>query len=151
MLGKLTADKEIELKSQQVKENSKVLTPIRLQAYERMVLFLERISPSNLIMRQNYTGLTVFQLQTRLIQAIREEYEHNLSQQLYVSSTAWEQVLQAKEEVVRLINTASSQLKSDDAAVKLGQLIITSEKELKKPVTKTAVSVLKKEMERKLG
>jgi hypothetical protein len=133
------------------KENVKLLTPLRLQAYERMVLYLERIAPANLILRQNQSGLTVFQLQTRLIQSIREEFEHNLSQQLYISSSVWDQIANTKEEVVRLINTSASQLKSDDVALKLGQLIINTEKTFKKPIVKTAIENLKTEMEQKLG
>lgn len=133
------------------KENVKLLTPLRLQAYERMVLYLERIAPANLILRQNQSGLTVFQLQTRLIQSIREEFEHNLSQQLYISSSVWDQIANTKEEVVRLINTSASQLKSDDAALKLGQLIINTEKTFKKPIVKAAIENLKVEMEQKLG
>ncbi len=133
------------------KENVKLLTPLRLQAYERMVLYLERIAPANLILRQNQSGLTVFQLQTRLIQSIREEFEHNLSQQLYISSSVWDQIANTKEEVVRLINTSASQLKSDDASLKLGQLIINTEKTFKKPIVRTAIENLKAEMEQKLG
>ncbi|MBN2237219.1 MAG: hypothetical protein JW729_06640 [Bacteroidales bacterium] len=142
---------QAEMESQIAKENLKLISPVRMQAYERMVLFLERIAPSNLIIRQNQAGLTVFQFQTRLINAIREEFEHNLSQQLYISNKAWEEVVQAKEGVVKLINTAASQLKSDDPSLQLGQLIINGENALKKAIVKEAISVLKKEMEKKVG
>ena len=140
-----------ELKSKFENENLKVITPVRMQAYERMVLFLERIAPANLIIRHNEAGLTAFQFQTRLIQAVREEFEHNLSQQLYISKVAWEQIVQAKEEVVRQINMAASQLKSDEQSTILGQLIINSEKSLKKPIVKRAIDTLKTELEKKLG
>ena len=139
------------LKAELMKENAKILTPVRLQALERMVLFLERIAPSNLILRQNKAGFNAFQFQTRLIHSIRDEFEHNLSQQLYISSPAWEYIVQAKEEVVRLINTAASQLKSDSPASELGQKVIQAEKELKKPIIKQAIDKLKKEMQQTLG
>ena len=84
VFDKQAADSQVELRAQLIKENSKMLTPVRMQAYERMVLFLERIAPSHLIIRQNQPGLSTFQFQTRLIHAIREEFEHNLSQQLYI-------------------------------------------------------------------
>lgn len=151
VFDKQTEQIQIELKAELRRENLKMLTPIRMQAYERLVLFLERISPSNLILRQNQAGLTTFQFQTQLIHAIREEFEHNLSQQLYIGTSVWEQVVQAKEEVVRLINTAASQLKSDEASSKLGQLIINTEKSLKMPVIKLAINRLKEEMEQNLG
>ena len=70
----------------------KIITPIRLQAYERLVLFIERISPESLVMRVHKPELSAMQMQTNLIQTIREEFEHNLSQQVYVSSQAWELV-----------------------------------------------------------
>lgn len=140
-----------ELTMQLKKENAKMLTPVRMQAYERMVLFLERIAPSHLILRQNQSELNTFQFQTRLIHAIREEFEHNLSQQLYISTIAWEQVVQAKEEIVRIINTAASQLKSDDPSVKLGELIINTEKSMKTPIVKKAIDSLKKELQENLG
>ena len=151
VLNKQTEQYQAEIKTQLTRENLKMITPIRMQAYERMVLFLERIAPSNLILRQNQSGLNVFQFQKRLIHAIREEFEHNLSQQLYISTNAWEQAVQAKEEVVRLINTAASQLKSDEPSTELGALIINSEKSLNKPVVKSAIDTLKKELERNLG
>ncbi len=151
LLDKQVQELKYELKTQITKENIKILTPVRMQAYERLVLFLERIAPTNLIIRQNQPGLTTFQFQTRLINAIREEFEHNLSQQLYIGTSSWEQAVQAKEEVVRLINMASSRLKSDEPANKLGQEIINAEKSLKKPVVKAAIAILKKEMEQNLG
>lgn len=140
-----------ELGNQLVKENLKIITPIRLQAYERLVLFLERISPSNLIIRQNQANLNVFQFQTRLIQAIRDEFEHNLSQQLYISSKSWMMLIQAKEDIVSQINTAASKLNSDESASKLGQLIIQNEQNSKNKSLRNAIDFLKKEMELKLG
>jgi hypothetical protein len=151
VFDKQTKEAQAKLKTQLRMENAKMLTPVRMQAYERMVLFLERIAPAHLILRQKQAGLNTFQFQTRLIQAIREEFEHNLSQQLYISTIAWEQVVQAKEEVVRVINTSASQLKSDEPSVKLGELIINAEKALKKPIVKTAIDTLKKELEQNLG
>ncbi|MDA3905005.1 MAG: hypothetical protein PF484_02905 [Bacteroidales bacterium] len=142
---------QAELKTQIIKENAKILVPIRMQAYERMVLFLERIAPANLILRQNQPELNAFQFQTQLIQAIREEFEHNLSQQLYISTNAWEQVIQAKEEIVSIINTAASQLKSDEPSSLLGKLVINSEESLKKPIIKLAIDTLKKELKDNLG
>jgi hypothetical protein len=89
-------------------ESQKVILPLRLQAYERFVLFLERIHPSNLLMRLNNPELTVFQLQALLIRTIRDEFEYNLSQQLYVSQHSWELIKNAKEETMAMINQASA-------------------------------------------
>ena len=64
------------------KGNRAAILPLRLQAYERMALFLERIDPNQLVMRIHTGGLTVSQEQNLLLTAIRSEFEHNLSQQI---------------------------------------------------------------------
>lgn len=87
-------------------ENQKIITPIRIQAYERIVLFLERMVPNNLIIRTNKQGMNPYELQSSMIRAIRDEYEHNLSQQLYVSPAAWEMVKNAREWMINIINKA---------------------------------------------
>ena len=93
-----------------VVEEQKIILPLRLQAYERIILFLERITPNNLIMRLNRPELSAVQFQLLLIKTIREEFEYNLSQQLYISSRAWELVKNAKEETISMINQASSKV-----------------------------------------
>ena len=65
-------------------ESSKATLPLRLQAYERIVLFLERISPNNILVRLSSAGQTAPDFHRLLQQEIRAEYEHNLSQQLYI-------------------------------------------------------------------
>jgi hypothetical protein len=87
-------------------ESSKTTLPMRLQAYERIVLFLERISPSNILVRLSSAGQTVAEYHRVLQQEIRAEYEHNLSQQLYISAEAWDLVKQAKENVLTMVNQA---------------------------------------------
>lgn len=91
-------------------EGLKIILPLRLQAYERFVLFLERIHPSNLIMRLNSPDLSAYQLQSLLVRTIREEFEYNLSQQLYISNQAWELIKNAKEETISMINQASAKV-----------------------------------------
>jgi hypothetical protein len=87
-------------------ESSKSTLPLRLQAYERIVLFLERISPNNILVRLSSAGQTAQDYHRQLQQEIRAEYEHNLSQQLYVSGDAWILVKEAKENVLTMVNRA---------------------------------------------
>lgn len=91
-------------------EDQKVILPLRLQACERFVLYLERIHPSNLLMRLNSPDITAMQLQSLLVRTIREEFEYNLSQQLYISGNAWELVKNAKEETISMINQAAAKV-----------------------------------------
>jgi len=89
-------------------EDKKIIITLKLQACERLILFLERINPSNLILRVHTTEMTTAQLQATLIRSVREEYDYNLSQQLYIASKTWELIRNAKEETIHLINTAAS-------------------------------------------
>lgn len=90
-----TKSKIVALQSS--KSTQSVVLPLRLQAYERMALFLERIDPNQLVMRIHTTGLTVSQEQNLLLTAIRSEFEHNLSQQIYISDAVWEKICDANE------------------------------------------------------
>lgn len=97
---------------------------VRMQAYERIVLLLERISPNQLIIRVSQPGISAGQFQALLVRTVREEFDHNLSQQVYISSKAWELVRTAREEVIRLINTASGKLpKEANSADLAGQIL----------------------------
>jgi hypothetical protein len=124
----------------------KIITPIRLQAYERLVLFLERISPESLIMRLHQTGLTPAQLQSILLQNVREEFEHNLSQQVYVSSQAWELIRTAREDIIKLVNTAAAKLNEKATATDFCQKIFELSLSENKLITKTALEFLKNEV-----
>lgn len=124
-------------------ERMRISLPLRLQAYERLVLFLERISPNSLIMRVHMPGLSARELHKHLIKNIRDEYAHNLSQQVYVSSKAWELTVQAYEEVIAQTNalTASLDEKADGSVLSKKLL----EAELAKSATKEALDYLKSE------
>lgn len=86
--------------------SDKILIQHKLQAFERMALFLERINPPNLITRNISTGQKAPEFQKLLLRIIREEYEHNMSQQIFLSSSSWELIKAAKEEVSGLINAS---------------------------------------------
>lgn len=88
--------------------------PIKLQAYERLVLFCDRISAQSLIYRLNQSEMTAGGLKTALLLAIQQEYEHNMAQQLYVSDKLWEIITIAKDEVQNLISKAAENV--SDAA-----------------------------------
>ena len=115
-LAKYFVENEQKKRLLELKFQSKdLVTPIRLQAYERMAMFLERIDPNQLLFRVSNPELTAYQMQTILLATIRSEYEHNLSQQVYISPEAWEGIKNAKEKVVNLINIAAGHL--DDKAM----------------------------------
>lgn len=126
-----------------IAERIRISLPIRLQAYERIILFLERISPGNLVMRLHKPELTAKDFHRLLVQTIRDEYTHNLSQQLYVSSAAWEKVKNAKEEMIRQINTSVSRMDDKASATDLSNKLL--EMSVEKMATQKALDYLKGE------
>lgn len=141
-MNKLNEELKIQLKH----EDKRIITPIRLQAYERLALYLERISPQSLIFRTQRPGQNCVQFQTTLLKQIRDEFEHNLSQQIYVSSEAWSMVKSAKEEIVKIINTASASVQADEPAYELSKRIFESLVSDDTLPTDKALEVLKKEI-----
>jgi len=119
--------------------------PLRLQAYERMVLFLERISPESLVMRVARTDVTSVQMQSELISAVRTEYEHNLAQQVYLSNRSWELIKAARNNVIKLINDSASELKPGASGISLNKMLLEKAMELKTSPVEAAVEYLKKE------
>lgn len=126
--------------------SSSTSIPLIFQAYERMSLFLERINPANLITRVLKPNMNVKTLHSLLITTIRDEYEHNMSQQLYISDTAWELVKAAKEDVVRLVNSAATKFKPEDDANKFAQEIITNGFNTKNNPIDAALNALKEDI-----
>jgi hypothetical protein len=140
--------REIELKKLEVRTRSiETILPARLQAYERMVLFLERISPQNLLIRLNNPGYSARDFQKVLLDEIRNEYNHNVSQQVYMSEQVWNQVKNAKEDLVILINEASSRVTMESTSLDLSKKIFEMMMDKKVDPIGHALSELKKEIQ----
>ena len=137
-----TEKRMLELKSEKAND----FTPLRLQAYERLILLLERISPNNMVLRVHKKGMSARFFQLELIKTIRAEYEHNLTQQLYVSSSSWRIVTGAKEEMLKLVSLAASGLEKDATAEDLSAVLIKNTAEVQNLPTKVAIEFLKKEV-----
>jgi len=118
--------------------------PIRLQAYERMALFLERITPTKLLVRVSPTSSNKEKYESLLIQSIDQEFEHNLSQQIYVSDECWSIITAAKNATIQLIRKASL-LKKTNSANKLREVVLTEMMEKRSP-SSVALAFIKKEV-----
>lgn len=105
-------------------ETHAVTIPLRLQAYERLTIFIERVNPRQLLPRVYEQGMTVGIFRQALMITINTEFEHNLSQQIYVSRNVWETVRHVKEQEMAMINQIAEQLNQDDAARMLHVKII---------------------------
>lgn len=138
---------ELRKKSLEIRKgNQEYVIPVRLQAYERMALFLERIAPNAMVMRMPHTTLTAQEFQTSLLKTVRTEFEHNVAQQIYLSPKCWEMIKTAKEEVIKIINLSASQTDTNQPAVELSKIIIHEYLKLKNPAIKKAMELLKAEI-----
>lgn len=132
----------IEFKS----NNQKNILPLRLQAYERISIFLERIHPNAMIMRIYKQGMSARLLQAELLKNIRTEYEHNVAQQIYMSKPVWDAVKAAKEETIKIINIAAARVGDEANGAELSKMIIDMSSQLEKIPSDFALDILKKEV-----
>ncbi|MBK7094696.1 MAG: hypothetical protein IPH57_06525 [Saprospiraceae bacterium] len=125
-------------------DSAKTTLALRLQAYERLALFCERISPENLLLRIKNSSMNGQELQNLLFIAIKQEYDHNLTQQVYVSEQLWSIIELSKNQVMQIISMsyeASVNKDSDSFAETLVKAV-----DEKNP-TDMALKAIRKEVE----
>ncbi|MGG7663203.1 hypothetical protein [Dyadobacter sp. BHUBP1] len=127
-------------------KNIEITLPLRLQAYERMCLFLERITPNNLLLRLVPSATSALELQQIILHEIREEYNHNVAQQLYVSTHAWEQIVNAMNETVAIVNQAAAEVSAEAPAADLAKKVFSHVIEKEAQPSTHALKVLKEEI-----
>lgn len=98
--------------------------PLQLQAYERLILLAERISLPNLINRLNQPGISVREMQSLLTQSIRQEFDHNITQQIYVSAEAWQAVQNLKDQNLLIVNQVASFMPAEATGTDLNKSIL---------------------------
>jgi hypothetical protein len=128
------------------KETQKSSIPARMAAYERLALFLERITPSQLVVRVSSKGLNVREYHTILVKTIRSEYEHNVSQQIYISDRAWRYIVTSKSAIVSIINQLASELDPKEEGIELGKKILNHFMEMDLEPSRKALAFLKNEL-----
>ncbi len=146
----LKREKEQVLAQKCIASRKKSL-PLILTAYERLILLLERINPERMIEASTSKGMTAIYLLKSLIENTNKEFEHNLTQQLYVSEEAWEKVVQAKEEMIALYHSASKSISADLPAPELGKAILRTFGLIDGNPLQVAISALKKDASHLLG
>lgn len=128
------------------KNNKSVFFPLQVDAYQRIVLFLERIAPNNLVMRLNNPALPARVFQQMLLENIRNEYEHNLAQQIFVSQDAWHLAKSSKDDTVKIINMAATNLPPTALCNDLSRAIFEITAQLNNQPTDRAITFLKAEL-----
>ena len=119
--------------------------PLRLKAIERLTIMLERIKPSALVMRAGIGTKSGTQLQLELLRMVREEFEHNVSMQMYVDFATWRTIHSAKEDVLEMLRIATSQADAESGALQLSRIIFEMEAQSKNVRSEEGLLLLRKE------
>mgnify|MGYP006104879395 FL=1 len=146
-LNKQNEKDVLGLKKELHMQRQEFFLPSRLDAYQRAVLFLERIHPNSLIMRGHDASLNALLFQAELVKSVRSEFEHNLAQQIFISTGTWEIIRNSKEEVIKLIHMAGSQMNDKSTSIDLSAKILEIIAQLEEFPTSIAVKIVKKEFQ----
>ncbi|WP_242689309.1 hypothetical protein [Pedobacter sp. SYSU D00535] len=121
--------------------------PLRLQAYERMVLFIERLNPSSLLVRLHVAGMSAQEMQHVLVNEIKNEYGHNVTQQVYLSQESWAVIVRLKEETIAMINNTAKVLPADAKSVDLSKTILAHLAAMDENPYEVALAVVKADIQ----
>jgi hypothetical protein len=121
--------------------------PLRLQAYERIVLFIERVNPANMLIRLNGTAFTAAELHRLVVAEIREEYQHNVTQQIYVSSRAWGVVKRVKDDTLSIVTNAIKALPENATGMDLAKIVLAHLSQLDDNPYEIGINLVKQDME----
>ena len=106
--------------------SQKEISPLRMRAYERLALLLERTTPEHILLDLNLAEMTQLQVQSHLMHTIRQEFDHNLSQQIYVSEEVWSLIENAKLQTVAFVNSIAQQMPAGSSALDYAKTLITA-------------------------
>jgi hypothetical protein len=121
--------------------------PLRLQAYERLVLFIERVNPANMLVRMNATAYSAHDLYSIIVEEVRNEYQHNITQQIYVSSRAWAIVKHVKDDTLGIVNNAIKTVPPTATGLDLSKIILGRLSELEDNPYEVGANMLRKDLE----
>lgn len=125
--------------------SQKEISPIRMRAYERLALLLERTTPEHMLVDLDINNMSILQVQQRLMQVVRQEYDHNTSQQIYVSDEVWQAISEAREQTIAFINSIAAQMPADSTALGYAKVLITAYNINGETATEKALQMLKDE------
>lgn len=130
------------------KESRAHILPLRLQAHERLIIFIDRINPSNLLVRLHQQGIGISTLQAGILNEIRSEYQHNITQQLYVGSVTWNVVRKLKDDTIAMINNAVQGLPADANGIELSKAILQHMASIDENPYDLTIDLIKKDIEK---
>lgn len=133
----------LELKSSE----RSAIVPIRLQAYERLTMLIERMQPQTLLLRVHKTGMTARELQSALLNDIRQEFDHNISQQVFINVQTWMMIKTLKEETITMINNATNILPPQATGLDLSRVILEHIAKQEKSVYQIVLQMIRTEVQ----
>lgn len=145
-LFKQYLNQQLQVKAMDFKHSQQSTTiPMRLQAYERLSLFLERIAIPGMMLRVQQENMTAKQMALALMISVQKEYEHNITQQVYVGNQLWRIINFAKEDVLGMIQLVSENMAPEATAKDFGNAIIAELKGREMQPLEKALEAIKKE------
>ncbi len=146
-INKLNDDRAISYSSELRKERQKHILPMKVEAYQRMILLLERIHPNSIVMRVHNPAKNATLMQHELLEQIRSEFEHNIAQQMFVSHKAWEMVKRSKDEMIQIVHIAGQQMTVDSTSTDLSAKLFELTAQVSPFPTEIAIQYLKEEFQ----
>jgi hypothetical protein len=125
--------------------SQKDISPLRMRAYERLALLLERTTPEHMLVELNLAEMTLLQVQAHLMHTIRQEFDHNLSQQVYVSNELWDLINNAKQQTIAFVNSIAQQMPAGSNAFDYAKMLITAYRTNGDTPNDTALQALRNE------
>lgn len=144
---KINFSESLAVQGELRKQRQEFFLAHRMEAYQRAILYMERIHPVSIVMRMNQQHVNAVLFQSTLLKAIRDEYDHNVAQQMFISPNAWNLLKNAKEETVKLINVGASELPADASSSDLAKAIITLTADINPLPSEIAIDALKAEFQ----
>ena len=146
LFDKMLSSEERKRKHELIRKNRDHIVPARLRAYERLLLLLERTDPKSMVIKVIKSEMSCMDLHSQLLQFVRMEFEHNVTQQIYISDDLWRAIQQTREHLIKLINTTAAHVKPDENANKLAEKIIRIYAEETDNPTQITINLLKTEI-----
>jgi hypothetical protein len=141
-------DKSEGLQLMELKKSiSSQTLPLRLQAYERIVLFVERVNPANMLIRLSSPGISAAELHSMIVSEIRNEFQHNITQQIYVSSRAWTLVTRVKDDTLSVVTNAVKALPETATGLELSKTVLAHLSHLEDNPYDIALKIIREDME----
>lgn len=130
------------------KESRAQILPLRLQAHERLIIFVDRINPPNLLVRLHQQGISIATLQAGILNEIRSEYQHNVTQQLYIDSVTWGVVRKLKDDTIAMVNNTVQGLPADVNGIELSKAILQHMASIEENPYDLTIELIKKDIHR---